>query len=188
MSEVGAGAFSHAEVVNNDFLNQWGVVDLLETWIKPYEVYGDTLRCVFRGVAAAVLLWSSRNILWMVKNFTWLSLSAGMNFHIEWTYPLRLNPIVSEPPHSFLLAPEQMILSNIDHLWQRHAGHEASDTQWCHSHGVHGGREINSHSSKHHVTALQPITDQGERWAGRLTVWLTASSEWRHISCSLSCC
>ena len=40
------------------------------------------------------------------ENFTWLSISAGMNFHIEWTYPLRLNPVVSKPHHNFLLTPE----------------------------------------------------------------------------------
>lgn len=50
VSEVGAGAFSHAEVVNNDFSNQWGIMNLMEMWIKTYELCGATLRCFFGGL------------------------------------------------------------------------------------------------------------------------------------------
>lgn len=65
VSEVGAGAFSHAEVVNNDFSNQWGIMNLMEMWIKTYELCGATLRCFFGGCFTAKL----QKCLWTVKNF-----------------------------------------------------------------------------------------------------------------------
>lgn len=48
---------------------------------------------------------------------------------------------------------------------------------------VHGDGEINSHTSKHPLMALKPITDQGQRPAGCLTAWLTAGRGWRYVKC-----
>lgn len=37
------------KVVNNDYSNQWGIMDHLETWIKLYELYGATSHWFFWG-------------------------------------------------------------------------------------------------------------------------------------------